>query len=263
MHVISRLRRGLLPVLLLSFAACGDSPVEELPPPSITLTAPTRTVEAGGTLQLSAAVTEEDGSASTRTVRWESNAPGVATVSSTGRVSGVAAGTATITAGVGGATSSWAMTVVRAPNPGGPQSTFLSFNSTPGDYIGGGQAVRYSVTPGRWTTQVSADRREVTVDYNGLGNWTLIFAAPQGQALKEGTYTAATRFPFQPPASPGLAFYGNSRGCNTLTGHFTIHDIAFDHEGKLHRIHATFRQHCEGGPSYLDGEIAVLNNPLR
>ena len=40
-------------------------------------------------------------------------------------------------------------------------------------------------------------------------------------------------------------------------------DIAVDHEGRLHRFHATFRQHCEAGSTYLDGEVAVLLRPLR
>ena len=101
------------------------------------------------------------------------------------------------------------------------------------------------------------------LSYFGAGNWNLALAAPQGQRLKVGTYEGATRWPFQAATVPGLSFYGQGRGCNTVTGRFVIHDIAIDHEGRVHRLHVTFRQHCEGGSAYGDGEAAVLQFPMR
>jgi hypothetical protein len=150
------------------------------------------------------------------------------------------------------------------PAPQGPQSTFLSITSTVGDYIAQGQSARYGVTSGQWSTQVSADRREVTVNYNDARDaWNLILAAPRGEALRKGTYSAATQYPFQAATSPGLIFFGNARTCSTVKGSFVIHDIDISSTGEVDRLHATFRQHCGGGASYLDGEVAILDNPLR
>jgi hypothetical protein len=240
-----RLARVALPLAaVLSFGAC-DSPTEELDPPTIALTVPTRTVVAGSTLQVSATVTETDGSASTRRIQWQSANQSVATVNASGVITGVGAGTTTISASVGGTTESVEITVMRAPNPGGPQSTFLMFSSTPGDWVGQGHTESYTLASGNWSANIAPNRREIHVRFDGgLGTWwDARFAAPQGQTLEVGTYQNATRWPFQAPTSPGLSFSGSGRGCNTLTGRFTILDIATDHEGNLHRFHATFRQH--------------------
>lgn len=55
-------------------------------------------VTVGGTLQLTAVVTDADGNVLDRKVSWSSSAPAIATVDATGLVTGVAAGNATITA---------------------------------------------------------------------------------------------------------------------------------------------------------------------
>jgi hypothetical protein len=263
--VIKRLNRGVLPFLFAALAAC-DSPTGVRPPPPIVLTAPTRTVSAGGTLQL--AVTQANGSAYTRKVQWESSDPAVATVSGSGLVTGVGGGTTLITATADGASAKIELAGMRAPNPGGPQSTFLSYASQPGDYIGGGGTKRYDVSGGTWTAVTTGKPNSDRVSIRFVGgvgtDWNVNFAAPQGQVLKVGTYEGATRYPFHDEGTlPGLSFYGSGVGCNTVTGRFTIHDIAIDHEGKVHRLHATFRHHCEGGPTYLDGEVAILMQPLR
>jgi len=65
-------------------------------PASITLNKTTDTLEIGGTDNLTAAVLPAN--AANKNVTWSSSAPSVATVSATGLVAGVAAGTATITA---------------------------------------------------------------------------------------------------------------------------------------------------------------------
>lgn len=259
-----RIRSTLALAALAASAACDSSPTEELPPPSIDLTTSTRTVAAGTPLQLTANVTEADGSASRRNVSWESSDPTLATVSSSGRVTAVESGRVVITASAGGSSDTLHLTAMRAPNAGGPQSTFLRFTSTPGDYIGGGQTQSYVLGSGSFSGgMIQSNAVRVRYDGGGATWWYTELAAPQGQPLKVGTYQNATRYPFQAPTSPGLDFSGSGRGCNQLSGRFTIHDIAYTHEGQLQRLHATFRQHCENGPSYLDGEVAVFLNPLR
>ena len=50
---------------------------------------------------------------------------------------------------------------------------------------------------------------------------------PDGQTLTAGTtYANATRYPFN-GSGPGLAIYGEGRGCNTLTGSFTVTEATF------------------------------------
>jgi hypothetical protein len=90
----------------------------------------------------------------------------------------------------------------------------------------------------------------VSVDIQGGTFWHLDFAAPQGQALTTGTvYDNATRYPFQSPTEPGLSLFGDGRGCNTVTGSFTVKDATFGPHGWIQSFDATFVQHCEGDPN--------------
>jgi trimeric autotransporter adhesin len=74
----------------------------------------TPTIQQGNTLQMSASGTNNDGSATkplTSTAFWSSSDPTIASVSSVGLVTGVAPGTATITASVGTVSGSTSVTV--------------------------------------------------------------------------------------------------------------------------------------------------------
>src|SRR5207247_8917351 len=81
---------------------------------SVTVTPRPATVGIGQTVQLTATPKDANGNVLTgRVVTWASNNTAVATVGSTGLVSGVAQGQATITATSEGKTGTAAMTVVR------------------------------------------------------------------------------------------------------------------------------------------------------
>jgi hypothetical protein len=95
--------------------------------------------------------------------------------------------------------------------------------------------------------------------YNGDW-WYLDMAAPSGQSLAPGTYTGATRYPFN-GAGPGLSLSGNGRGCNTLTGSFTVLDAVYGINGYVQTFDATFEQHCEGGDPAARGEVYIANPP--
>lgn len=137
---------------------------------------------------------------------------------------------------------------------------FLVMNSQPGDYIGGG--VNRAFGPADGTLSGSAGSGGVvhlSFTSNGFpfGEWWYLdFAAPSGTPLTVGTYTGATRYPFQSSGSPGLSIDGDGRGCNTLTGSFTITAIQFNTDGSLARFAANFEQHCEGGPAALTGSVS-------
>jgi hypothetical protein len=52
---------------------------------------------------------------------------------------------------------------------------------------------------------------------------------------------------------------GNGRGCNTLTGSFTISNVVFGPFGYVQTLDATFEQHCEGSEPALRGEVHIAN----
>lgn len=136
----------------------------------------------------------------------------------------------------------------------------LSFVSEPGDYVGQGWTVLHEAPTSTFTPTVDPSRNHVAVRIVGSDgldtlDWSLNFAAPQGQQLAVGTYLNATRYPFQAPAVPGIDFSGDGRGCNQESGQFTIADVAYGVDGSLQRLSATFEQHCEGGAAALRGKI--------
>lgn len=93
------------------------------PPPraltSIAITPPGGTITTGNTLQLKATGTYNDSTSSdlTTTATWASSATGVATVSSNGLVTAVAAGSATITATSGSVSGNVTVKVTTPPPP--------------------------------------------------------------------------------------------------------------------------------------------------
>jgi len=99
------------------------------PPPvvtTVTVAPSTASIVAGATIALSATVKDSQGNVMTgQTVIWSTNNPAAATVSSTGVVTGVAAGSATITATCAAKTGSSAVTVTAAPPPPPPGGTLL------------------------------------------------------------------------------------------------------------------------------------------
>lgn len=136
----------------------------------------------------------------------------------------------------------------------------LSFVSDPGDYIGQGWTLLHEAPTSSFSPTFDSARNHLSfriVSSDGLDtlDWSLDFAAPKGQQLTTGTYVNATRYPFQAPTVPGLSFGGDGRGCNQLSGQFTIADFAYGADGTVQRLTATFEQHCEGGGPALRGKI--------
>lgn len=133
-------------------------------------------------------------------------------------------------------------------------TTALFYDSQSGDYIGQGLSRIY--TPVNGTFTVSRNYRQgVTVSFNGqdLTTWTLDLAAPDGQPLTVGSYTAARRYPFT--TFNGLSFSGSGRGCNELTGRFIVKEIEVAPDGAVKRFAADFEQHCENMTPALFGGV--------
>jgi hypothetical protein len=135
------------------------------------------------------------------------------------------------------------------------QVTSLTFISDPGDYIGQGQFLFFTPTDGTFGAQQNSGQG-VSVSFNSLDHfWYLDFAAPNNQPLTVGSYTGAARFPFQASNQPGLAIYGDGRGCNTDTGSFQVLEITYGANNDITAFDAHFEQHCEGATPALRGEI--------
>jgi hypothetical protein len=122
------------------------------------------------------------------------------------------------------------------------------FTSDPGDYIGQGHG--WAFGPPADGMQVSASRSLVMLSTR---DWYAEFEAPPGRQLETGRrYDGARRYPFNDDA-PGLSISGDGRGCNELSGTFTVNRIEFDAAGTLRAFEVTFEQHCEHMPPALRG----------
>lgn len=141
------------------------------------------------------------------------------------------------------------------------ESASLVMTSDEGDYIGQGLQYSYSTT-GNDVFSSTGNGNVVSIAVNAANGdwWYLEFAAPAGQSLAPGTYTGAIRYPFQ-GQGPGLSVSGNGRGCNELTGTFTVYEVTFGPNNYLQSFEASFEQHCEGFTPALRGQIQLVNPP--
>lgn len=135
--------------------------------------------------------------------------------------------------------------------------TSYTFVSQANDYIGQGRSETVTLADGTFTAAKNFDNG-VNIDFQGpqtSAYWSLSFAAPMSVPLTPGTYLNATRFPFQDAAVPGLSVSGEHRGCNTLTGEFTVIDVVYGSGSTIVSFAADFEQHCEGLGPALFGSI--------
>src|SRR6266699_1844702 len=168
--------------------------VTTVPVASVAVSPTTASIEVGQTVQLAAMPKDSAGAALTgRTVTWTSSNTSVATVSSSGLVTGSGAGTATITATSEGKTGSAAVTVAPVP----VASVALSPATAS---IQVGQTVQLTATPkdstgstltGRTVTWGSGDTTVARVSPSGL-----VTGVAQGSATitatSEGKSSTAT-----------------------------------------------------------------------
>ena len=115
---VSALKTGTVTITASSEGQSGTATVTVGPAPvaSVSVTPPTASVTVGQTTTLQAQTLDASGGTLTgRTVTWSSDNTGTATVSQTGVVTGVAAGTATITATSEGKSGTSVITVTSVP----------------------------------------------------------------------------------------------------------------------------------------------------
>lgn len=171
--------------------------------------------------------------------------------------------TATPTNTVTPTTTATATATATATNtlPPPQNENILSFISEQGDWIGGGQSKTYHASDATFGATLEENHRHIAISVTNESDWWYLdLAAPEGAELAVGAYEGATRYPFQAAAEPGLSFYGNGSGCNTLTGRFDILEANYSGT-EINRFHAKFEQHCEGGAAALFGEIQIVKPP--
>ncbi len=194
--------------------------VTTVPVASVTVSPATASIQVGQTVQLTATPRDASGNPlSGRAIAWASSAPGVATVSGTGLVTGVAAGSATITATSEGQSGTATVTVTTVP--------VASVTVSPATAsIQVGQTVQLTATPrdasgnplsGRAIAWASSAPGVATVSGTGLvtgvaaGSAT-ITATSEGQS---GTATVTVTAPLPPPS--GGAWPNEPAGWTVLT----------------------------------------------
>jgi hypothetical protein len=84
--------------------------------------------------------------------------------------------------------------------------------------------------------------------------WFLEFRAPTGLALGPGTYSNVTRAVLTSPTG-GIDFGAEGRGCDTVTGRFTIYQAEFDSSSNVRSFAADFEMHCESSAPAVYGAI--------
>jgi hypothetical protein len=134
-----------------------------------------------------------------------------------------------------------------------PEPNFVELQSDAGDYIGAGRSYRYTQADAIISVGASGGRLSVNID--GDDWWFGEFQSPAGLAkLTPGTYSNLKRYPFHEASAGGMSWSGNGRGCNTLTGSFTVEAVTYAAD-VLTAIKLRFELHCEGGAAALRGKI--------
>jgi hypothetical protein len=167
-----------------------------------------------------------------------------------------AVGTHTFTA-IQGATTSTPKTSAPVTQTVLPGGTSLYFRSGNGDSIGQGATASFAAPGAAITAHALATGIVRVFVVEGDERWSVDLAAPPGQPLVPGSYAGAERASFRTAGHPGLDVSGDGRGCNTLTGSFTVAQISFDAAGELSTLDASWVQNCEGGPVAMTGRVRV------
>ena len=131
--------------------------------------------------------------------------------------------------------------VAYVPSPG----NVILLDSEEGDYVGQGQQWTLAEQDVFEVQVPEFDTKAVTVLYNADSSWGVEIAPPEGQELIVGTYTGATRYPFQDATNPGLSVFGDGRGCNENYGEFTVNAIERDANNQITELSVDFVQTCE------------------
>jgi hypothetical protein len=146
----------------------------------------------------------------------------------------------------------------------------LTLRSQPGDFIGGGGTFNvmypqatdfYPLAPQVWSTVDGVPAELAFVlggDFSDTNHFAIIDIGTNqlGVPLRPGTYLDAQRDPFAAPGHPGLSVSFDHKGCNVVTGSFTVTDASFPNSNTVSSFAVSFEQHCEGAEPALFGTFS-------
>jgi hypothetical protein len=131
----------------------------------------------------------------------------------------------------------------------------LVVEGQPGEFVSAGKWI--SFPPATVVEVEQPDSHSLELSFGGPESWELDLSVPEHRKLKPGRYSGAQRYPFQNAGRPGLAFFGDGRGCNEVSGEFTITKIQRDAAGRIASLAADFSQACERRQATLHGTVRV------
>ena len=140
----------------------------------------------------------------------------------------------------------------------------IFLNSQTGDWIGGGQTRTFDVVAGDTFTATRNYNNGVSIQYHSAAysnSWTLDFASGDNSELIPGVYEGAERFAFKSPGKPGLEVGGDGRGCNTISGTFTVIEVSYGAGSSVNSFWAEFEQHCGNNQAALFGSVRFNAGP--
>jgi hypothetical protein len=150
-------------------------------------------------------------------------------------------------------------------SPTDGDTTYVTFNSEAGDWVGGGLSRRYTPDNARIRAVVDFAFGHLQVNVDSLDRsewWTLHATAPSGQALLPAAYDVVQWSPAI-STTPTLSFSGTGRGCGQSTGRFALRSLKYGSLGQIDRLHMTFVQQCAGSSSSLVGELHIVDGGNR
>ena len=134
-----------------------------------------------------------------------------------------------------------------------PTGSYVYLQSDQGDFIGQGLTRQY--TKADAVLSFTTTGAHLRLGVNGDDSWTGEFQGMSSIAqLQPGYYPGVLRYPFNNPTTGGLAWSGNGRGCNELSGWFVIDDITYT-AGAVTSVDLRFEQHCEFAGPALHGQV--------
>lgn len=141
------------------------------------------------------------------------------------------------------------------PGEGATPATgnYVYLESEPGDYIGAGSTYLYTLADS--LLGVITEGATLRVIVQGDEQWDGYFQPMSTLSRVEvGYYGDLQRYPFHNTTKGGLDWYGEARGCGSVTGWFVVDDVAYEGE-TVTALDMRFEQHCEDGGPALHGAI--------
>ena len=144
---------------------------------------------------------------------------------------------------------------VHVGNQYDPKTAFI-YQSEAGDAVGAGGSGAMTLANGNGYAYKDGTG-VIALFWNAQLSWEVNIVAPNGQPLALGTYNSVTEWREGSPHPVGAGMYVDldPSVCTTVSGQFTVKDIAYDDSGRLVRLAVDFTQYCNGSAHPLRGRV--------